>query len=99
MRRKLLRKNGRRVHPIGLLQLARQLELRERGHRRLKWTARQAFKIRELPVEVGSLRWKFPIVDDQLPQQQRKERQRQPLQQRDMFHRKLARFWRISAKT
>ncbi len=73
MRRELFRKDGRRVHPIDLLQFARQLKLREGGHGRPERARRQASEIRKLPVEVRPLGWKFPVVDDQLAQQQRNE--------------------------
>src|SRR5580704_7294583 len=64
MRGELFRKDGWGVYPIGLLQLARELELREGGHGCLERTGCQSAEVRELPAEVRSFGRKFPVVDD-----------------------------------
>ena len=95
MRGKLLGENCGIVDPVGLLELGGELELRERGHRGLELRGGESAEIAELSNDFAAFGGEFPIVNDELAEQQWQEGKREAAQEIELLRRELARFGRV----
>jgi hypothetical protein len=98
MRSELLGELTRRIHPVKTLQLSREAQSLEALHQLPPLFRGARFQVSKLPVQILLLGREFPVVSDQLAQQQRHEAYRQLLQQTDPSDTHLSGLWRIAAE-